>query len=117
MENKQMIGTAISMLKGIDPKTIEVINFDRTAYDDGSVGFSINITTPATRAIPLTEAPKAETDLPVTSQIFMRGEPVQLFSFQQTGRYAVIDLGSPDGAKRDLSISGPIRKVYLTDEI
>lgn len=48
MENKQMIGTAISMLKGIDPNTIEVINFDRTAYDDGSVGFSVNITTPAT---------------------------------------------------------------------
>lgn len=46
MDKKKMIKTAISMLKDVDPETIEVINFDRTEYDDGSVGFSVNLTTP-----------------------------------------------------------------------
>ena len=46
MDKKQLIGTAITMLQSVDPDTIEVINFDRTEYDDGSVGFSVNLTTP-----------------------------------------------------------------------
>lgn len=47
MNKKQMIDSAIEMLKAVDPETVEVINFDRTDYDDGSVGFSVNLTTPA----------------------------------------------------------------------
>ena len=46
MDKKKMIETAISMLQEVDPETIEVVNFDRTEYKDGSVGFSVNLTTP-----------------------------------------------------------------------
>ena len=50
MDKKQLIQNAIFMLESVDPDTIEVVNLDRTEYDDGSIGFSVNLTTPATKA-------------------------------------------------------------------
>lgn len=49
MDKKQLIETAVLLLQSVDPDTIEVVNFDRTEYEDGSVGFSVNLTTPATK--------------------------------------------------------------------
>lgn len=63
MDKKKMIKTAISMLKDIDPETIEVINFDRTEYDDGSVGFSVNLTTPPKKKADAQRIVKMNADL------------------------------------------------------
>lgn len=49
MDKNQMVQNAILMLGGVNPETLETINFERTEYDDGSVGFSVNLTTPPTK--------------------------------------------------------------------
>lgn len=48
MDNKEMLETAIQKLSSIDAESIETVQIEHTKYDDGSVGFAVNITFPAT---------------------------------------------------------------------
>ncbi|MEK3886538.1 hypothetical protein [Bacillus sp. FSL K6-3431] len=47
MENEKMLEIAIQTLSAFDPKAIETVQLERTKYDDGSVGYSVNVTFPA----------------------------------------------------------------------
>src|SRR5690625_3528408 len=47
MENEKMLSTAIELLKDIDLEKVEIVQVDNTKYDDGSVGFAVDITFPA----------------------------------------------------------------------
>lgn len=47
MGNEKMLEIAIQTLKTFDPESIETVQLERTQYDDGSVGYAVNITFPA----------------------------------------------------------------------
>lgn len=47
LENEKMLEIAIQTLSAFDPKAIETVQLERTKYDDGSVGYSVNVTFPA----------------------------------------------------------------------
>jgi len=48
MENEKMIEIAIQSLRSFDANSIETVQLNRTQYDDGSTGYTIDITFPAT---------------------------------------------------------------------
>ena len=43
MDNKRMIEIAIETLSSFDTKKIENVELERTTYEDGSAGYSVNI--------------------------------------------------------------------------
>lgn len=47
MENEKMIELAIQSLQSFDPSSIETVQLNRTRYDDGSTGYTVDITFPA----------------------------------------------------------------------
>lgn len=47
MENEKMIEFAVQSLQSFNPDDIETVQLERTKYDDGSVGYSVNVTFPA----------------------------------------------------------------------
>lgn len=47
MDNKRMLDTAIETLSTLDAESIDTVQLERTKYDDGSVGYSVNVVFPA----------------------------------------------------------------------
>lgn len=47
MENEKMLEIAVQTLSSFDVNIIETVQLERTKYDDGSVGYSVNVTFPA----------------------------------------------------------------------
>lgn len=47
MKNEILLKQAIELLKEVNPDEIETIQINNTKYDDGSIGFSVELTYPA----------------------------------------------------------------------
>lgn len=47
MRNEKLLAIAIKMLEELDLNEVETIQIDNTKYDDGSSGFTVDITFPA----------------------------------------------------------------------
>ncbi len=47
MKNEQLLKQAIELLKGVNPNELETVQINHTKYDDGSIGFSVELTYPA----------------------------------------------------------------------
>ncbi|MBL5768404.1 hypothetical protein [Heyndrickxia sporothermodurans] len=49
MKNEKMLTVAIEMLRELNPEEFETVQIDNTKYDDGSIGFTVCVTFPATK--------------------------------------------------------------------
>lgn len=47
MKNEQILKQAIELLQGVYPDELETVQINHTKYDDGSIGFSVELTYPA----------------------------------------------------------------------
>lgn len=47
MKNEILLNQAKELLEQVDSNELETVEINHTKYDDGSVGFSINLTYPA----------------------------------------------------------------------
>lgn len=47
MKNGVLLKQAIELLQGVNSDETETIEVENTIYDDGSIGFSINVTFPS----------------------------------------------------------------------
>ncbi|GIN93332.1 hypothetical protein J22TS1_43830 [Siminovitchia terrae] len=47
MNNEKILATAIELLQELNVGSIETVQINQTKYDDGSVGFTVDITYPA----------------------------------------------------------------------
>lgn len=52
MKNEILLKQAIELLKDVNPDELETIQINHTNYDDGSIGFSVELTYPAKDNIP-----------------------------------------------------------------
>lgn len=43
----ELLELAVKKLKDVDIKQLETVEINQTKYDDGSVGYSVNLTFPA----------------------------------------------------------------------
>lgn len=46
MKNEQLLKQAIELLQGVNPDELETVQINHTKYDDGSIGFSVELTYP-----------------------------------------------------------------------
>ncbi|MFC4712239.1 hypothetical protein [Planococcus dechangensis] len=126
MDKKKMIEMAISMLQEVEPETIEVVNFDRTEYDDGSVGFSVNLTTPPEKkdyigpqGIYLGGCTIAKYADPANCIEIEKAEDIEAdkLHFTHNQRYFVLDLGEPDLEEKAITLHCGYKKAYMTDHV
>lgn len=47
MDNKQLLNQAIELLQEVDAGVLETVQVNHTKYDDGSVGFTVELVYPA----------------------------------------------------------------------
>lgn len=47
MENNLLLKHAIELLDAVNPNDLETVQINHTKYDDGSIGFSVELTYPA----------------------------------------------------------------------
>lgn len=48
MNNAELLKSAIQLLKDVNPDELETVQVNHTKYDDGSVGFTVDLTYPNT---------------------------------------------------------------------
>lgn len=46
MKNELLLKQAMELLKGVNPDELETVQVNHTKYDDGSIGFSVELTYP-----------------------------------------------------------------------
>lgn len=46
MNNEVLIKQAIELLQNVDPDELETVQLNHTKYDDGSIGFTVDLTYP-----------------------------------------------------------------------
>lgn len=46
MKNELLLKQAIELLQGVKPDDLETVQLDHTKYDDGSIGFTVELTFP-----------------------------------------------------------------------
>lgn len=54
MKNEVILKQAIELLKEVNPSELETVEISHTKYDDGSIGFSVDLTYPAEETIETT---------------------------------------------------------------
>lgn len=47
MKNEQLLKQAIELLQTVNSEELETVQLNHTKYDDGSIGFSVELTYPA----------------------------------------------------------------------
>ncbi|GGB26773.1 hypothetical protein GCM10011409_00100 [Lentibacillus populi] len=47
MKNETILKQAIELLQNVDPDELETVQVNHTKYDDGSIGFTVDLTYPS----------------------------------------------------------------------